>query len=100
MEMIERYPDKEWNWNEISMNPNITMKDIERHIKKPWNWFWITQNPNITVQFIERHKNKINVNDLAINMFSYPNKNIPLSKLQNQVREKTREIQDKLSKMW
>ena len=30
--------DKEWDWEEISKNPNITMDIIEKHIDKPWEW--------------------------------------------------------------
>jgi hypothetical protein len=30
MEVIEKYPDKPWDWGRISRNPNITMEMIEK----------------------------------------------------------------------
>ena len=47
MEFIEKHPDKDWNWDWISRNPNITMEMIEK-IPKPWNWRFISENSNIT----------------------------------------------------
>jgi hypothetical protein len=44
MEFIEKYPDKPWNWNSISYNPNITMDIIEKYPDKPWNWYHISNN--------------------------------------------------------
>jgi hypothetical protein len=58
MEFIEKYPDKPWNWNRISTNPNITMEFIEKYPDKPWNWNWIPENPNITMEFIEKYPDK------------------------------------------
>ena len=44
MEIIEKYPDKSWNWEFISYNPNITMEIIEKYPDKPWNWACISLN--------------------------------------------------------
>ena len=63
MDIIEKYPDKPWNWRNTyrliqillwsllrsiqinhgigigyRRNPNITMDIIEKHPDKPWNW--------------------------------------------------------------
>jgi hypothetical protein len=38
MDIIEKYPDKKWNWTAISYNPNITMDIIEKYPDKKWNW--------------------------------------------------------------
>ena len=38
MEHVEKYPNKPWNWYEISSNPNITMEFVEKYPDKPWNW--------------------------------------------------------------
>ena len=38
MDIIEKYPNKPWNWYYISWNPNITMEIIEKYPDKPWNW--------------------------------------------------------------
>ena len=53
MEIIEKYPEKPWNWDWISCNPNITMEIIEKHPEKPWNLshVQISCNPNITMEF-------------------------------------------------
>ena len=45
MEIIEKYPDKSWNWYVISENPNITMEFIEKNLNKRWNWNGISRNP-------------------------------------------------------
>ena len=58
MEIIEKYPDKPWNWICISYNPNMTMEIIERYPNKPWNWQNISQNPNITMEMIEKYPDK------------------------------------------
>ena len=58
MEMIEKHPEKPWDWKWISRNPNITMEFIEKHLEKPWNWGWISENPNITMEMIEKHPDK------------------------------------------
>ena len=38
--LLLKFPDKPWNWDYISCNPNITMEMIEAHPNKPWNWGW------------------------------------------------------------
>jgi hypothetical protein len=55
MEMIEKNPDKPWDWNDISLNPTITMEMLEKNPDKPWVWFWISLNPTITMEFIEKN---------------------------------------------
>ena len=39
--MIEKYPEKSWNWGWMSQNPNVTMEIIEKHSEKPWSWYVI-----------------------------------------------------------
>jgi hypothetical protein len=73
MEDIEKYPEKPWVWDYISMNPNITMDMIEKYPEKPWNWLGISINPNITIDFIEKHLNKINFSDLSNQKFTFEN---------------------------
>ena len=42
-------PDREWDWDEISKNPNITWDIIRENPDREWNWYHgISYNPNIT----------------------------------------------------
>ena len=38
MEIIEKYPNKPWDWLWVSCNRNITMEIIEKYPNKPWEW--------------------------------------------------------------
>ena len=38
MEIIKKYPTKDWDWEYISMNPNLTITMIENNLDKPWDW--------------------------------------------------------------
>ena len=58
MEMIENDPDKPWNWKYISINPNLTIEMIENNLDKPWDWEEISNNPNITIEWIDKYPNK------------------------------------------
>ena len=44
MGVIEKYPDKHWDWNYISMNKNLTMEFIEKYPTKFWSWTAISRN--------------------------------------------------------
>ena len=73
--IIEKYPNKPWNWEFISRNKNITMEDIEKYPDKPWFWkYGISKNRNITIDFIEKNIDKINFVWLSLNSFTYQNK--------------------------
>ena len=41
-ELIEKYPNKPWDWRLISENPNITIEIIEKYPNKPWKWYRIS----------------------------------------------------------
>ena len=58
MEIIETYPDKPWNWYGVSYNPNLTMEMIEKYPDKPWDWYGVSKNPNITMEIIEKYPDK------------------------------------------
>ena len=36
--LLEKYPNKPWNWEEMSKNHNLTMELIEKYPNKLWNW--------------------------------------------------------------
>ena len=76
MEMIEKHPEKPWSWNGISYNPNITMEFIEKYPEKPWDWDALSFNPNITMEFIEKNIDKINFSFLSKNKLTFENMRI------------------------
>ena len=55
--LIESYPNKDWNWYNISCNPNITWNIIQDNQDKPWSWIGISYNPNITWEIIQDNPN-------------------------------------------
>ena len=56
--LLIKYPDKPWDWEQISANPNLTLDLIDAHPDKPWYWYWISLNPNCTMDFIDAHPDK------------------------------------------
>ena len=46
-------PNKPWNWDEMSRNPNITPDIIQQNLDKDWNWRYLSMNENITWDIIE-----------------------------------------------
>ena len=52
MEIIEKYPNKPWNWKGISCNPNITMEFIEKYPNKPWRWGLMAYQKILILQWI------------------------------------------------
>ena len=49
-------PDWEWDWYNLTKNPNITMEDIEKNPECHWDMWSITSNPNLTIEFVEKYK--------------------------------------------
>ena len=40
--VFKMFPDKPWDWKNLSWNPSITWKDVLEHPDKPWNWKGLT----------------------------------------------------------
>jgi hypothetical protein len=71
MDIIMANPDKRWEWNYISRNPNITMDIIQSNPDKPWDWCMISRNPNLTMEIINANPDKPwNWNDIRKNPFT------------------------------
>ena len=49
---------------------------LEKYPEKPWNWFGISHNPNLTIEFIEKNINKICFSSLSQNKFTFENTRI------------------------
>ena len=73
MYLLEKHPEKDWDWDYISCNPNLTMGIIEKYPEKPWDWEGISNNPNMTMEFIEKHIDKIVFENLSNNKLNFEN---------------------------
>nr|QFG73628.1 MAG: hypothetical protein [Megaviridae environmental sample] len=49
MDIVLKYKDKPWDWAWLSFNINIQYSDIQAHPELPWNYTWVSQNPNIGI---------------------------------------------------
>jgi len=50
--LLQLYPDKSWDWYELSWNPNITWEMVCSNPDKPWNWCYLSKHPNITWEVV------------------------------------------------
>ena len=57
IDIIKKYPNKDWDWYTISSSQYITMNDIDNNINLPWVWFSISMNQNLTIEFIKKYIN-------------------------------------------
>ena|ERR1700731_4758634 len=48
--LIEHFPNKNWDWYELSRNPNITIREVLTHPYELWNWECLSANPGITMK--------------------------------------------------
>ena len=44
IKLTEKYPDKDWDWGDLSFNCNFTIEMINKYSDKPWNWE-LSQHP-------------------------------------------------------
>ena len=58
IKLLETFPDKPWNWNFLSQNPNITWDIVKANQDKPWNWNVLSWNPNITWDIVKANPDK------------------------------------------
>ena len=70
-EIVRDNKDKQWNYNIMSSNPNITCDIVIDNPDRPWDYFWMSINPNITWGIVRDNPDKPwNYSEL------YRNKNI------------------------
>lgn len=41
---IKKYPNKYWNWDCLSQNPNISLDFIKQNSNFPWSYIYLSQN--------------------------------------------------------
>ena len=46
---------------------------LEKHPEKPWNWGWISMNTNITMDIIDAYLHNIDFEGLSQNKFTFEN---------------------------
>ena len=47
LKLLKKYPDKDWDWYNISANPNITINYVKNNIDKEWYFGLLSYNSNI-----------------------------------------------------
>ena len=55
LKLIKKYPNKQWDWNNLSRNINITEEFLENNITMPWNWYELSQNESISLEYIDEN---------------------------------------------
>ena len=53
-----KFPEKPWNWNNLSRNKSITFQDVLEHPEKPWDWSTLCGNKSIDFQDVLKHLDK------------------------------------------
>ena len=59
--LLEKYPEKKWDWRNLSANPNVTMEYVDAHLNDTsfkWDYRFLSMNPNLTMEYIEAHPEK------------------------------------------
>jgi len=69
------FPGKNWSWDGISSNPNISLQGVLNNSHLPWNWYLLYKNLNLTFQDIldNPHINWV-WTQLSVNVFTWNNK--------------------------
>ena len=56
--LLKMFPDKPWDCNWLSKNPNITWEYICANPEIEWNYYWLCMNKNITWEIVQAHPNR------------------------------------------
>jgi hypothetical protein len=56
--LVEQYPNKQWNWYDLSYIHSITYDFVEKHFDKPWHWYKLSCNTFVSKQK-EKQKRKL-----------------------------------------
>lgn len=53
--LIEKYPNKNWNYRYLSANTSVSQRFIEKHRDKNWDLYWMSIPNKVDTGFIERN---------------------------------------------
>jgi hypothetical protein len=68
---IKQTPDKPWNYDSLSQNPNITWDAVAANPDKAWDYDNLSWNPSITLDVVSANPDKPwNYNNLSSNLMS------------------------------
>lgn len=56
---VQKNPNKPWDWRGLSRNPNITWKIVSSNLDKPWDWYKLSKNKNITWEIIHENPSRV-----------------------------------------
>lgn len=89
-QLVLKYPDKPWNWIELSSNRSVTWNLVQKLSNKPWDWInlasnpgiswrtlfanldkfsmkWVSANPNVTADVVKSYKLRWDRDGLSMN---------------------------------
>ena len=58
MEIIEKYPDKPWDWKKITYNENCFTIELYDKFHDDWNIYYIAQSFNKISELFDKFPNK------------------------------------------
>ena len=76
LQFIKENPDKKWDWELLSCNPNITWEIVKANPDKPWDWGYLSRNKMSKHSFIIKKK-RIKERIIFILIDSVGNINLP-----------------------
>lgn len=50
MKYVLTRPTNYWDWNQLSANSGMTINDVVEYPWKPWHWEWLSMNQSITMK--------------------------------------------------
>jgi len=56
--LLERYPERNWNFNYLSENP-YAIEYIKNHPEKFWNWELLNLNDNIDIELLRLYRDRM-----------------------------------------
>ena len=51
--LLQLYSDRDWDFEKLSKNPNMTIRIVMKNLDKPFNWKELTRNSGIKICDIE-----------------------------------------------